>query len=574
MAVFPAPPLLGVSLTPPTLLTKEDPHLVDGFSTRVTEHIRTLSAQLTGLFDDTFHGRVGLHVQEVVRDLFDQWLIASLSPGVAETERVVVESLEKGLPAPRTKRELVRLLPFNAESVERMVEFIQSHQEGAGVDRDMVESQVWQLFNEKRATYLAQTANAIVCRMVMGLVIRDKVRGRGRPPLQVDRTDDYWRLVSDYRLVFPSIFALNEFDWWFVSPLVPLEAGERRTLEATTRGGLGNAMRDAWRTLSDYDYSEVNLDVWKDVYLNVAGEGHIRAFGFVPTPDEIVDLILDLVQYESSTIGLCSRSLLDPACGTGTFAVEALVRLRAHLEKPMSCHSTPDREARWEIARRRLDTVVSSIVAIDVHPFASFLTSINLTFLIMDWFLDVVHHDPSFSLQWRVITHDSLATSPLIPSPSAENGRLLEAQRRQYSYMEAMRERYDFVVGNPPWGGVLRGALGPLGDLEGKRRWERLFPNQKMGKTDIYIFFIARALRLCKDGGSVGLITQNTWTTMDFGAPIRGELARRAKIIHFVNLGSLGPVVFPRFTNYPSILTFQRIDPDPDHALLEINVRA
>jgi len=72
-----------------------------------------------------------------------------------------------------------------------------------------------------------------------------------------------------------------------------------------------------------------------------------------------------------------------PACGSGAFVTTALGRLLAHFEADAPCHKELSKkgEPAWKSAEKRLKLVGELVHAIDLHPFASFLTTLNVLFM-------------------------------------------------------------------------------------------------------------------------------------------------------------------------------------------------
>jgi type I restriction-modification system DNA methylase subunit len=373
------------------------------------------------------------------------------------------------------------------------------------------------------------------------------------------------------------IYFLSEFDWWYVPDVY------RGTLSSQQQAQLHNieeeldvALAHVNKILETYNFTYVDRDVWKEVYLFYLSEDERRRLGFVPTPDEIVELILDLVGYDENCEGLCQRKLLDPACGSGTFLVEAVLRLRRHLERKMPCHAAVHRRELpiWERKRKMLDMITEAIHGVDIHPFATFLTTLNLLFQLLDLYAEVKDHYPNYTLRLKVVTHDALVLEPSLRGYQEElaNARLKEAVERTKEYNEINGMRFHYVVGNPPWGGVLRGKLGPLGDSKKRRE----YGNYKgaFGKFDIYVLFIERGLKWLDKGGVLGMITQITYLDSGFGRGIISYIKDNASVTHFIDLSELGDIIFPGFTNYPAITIMKKVKPRGDTNLIRIKVGA
>jgi predicted helicase len=328
----------------------------------------------------------------------------------------------------------------------------------------------------------------------------------------------------------------------------------------------------AYSMLKRYDFELVDLDIWKKVYQGFLSREDINRLGFVTTPDEIVDLILDLASYSEAETELCKREVLDLACGSGTFLVEALSRLRKHLETDMPCHKKEKGLPEWIVQKEVLETILRNINGIDINPFAAFLTTMNLTFLLIDIYSKVKHKYAGFSLSFNVATHDSLAKRPVVQQIDPKiNSRVREAVTRSRRYSELCDRRFDLVVGNPPWGAVLRGAIGPLGDENQREFYKKEYKKSAIGKYDYYVLFMDRGIRWLKDNGTLAMITQVTYVSQGFGEGIKKVIRDQASFEVFVDVSNFGPLIFPKYVNYPAITVLCKSGKQKDVTLVEVS---
>jgi type I restriction-modification system DNA methylase subunit len=311
--------------------------------------------------------------------------------------------------------------------------------------------------------------------------------------------------------------------------------------------------------MKTYEYQSVDLDVWKIVYQEFLSTEQINKLGFVTTPDQIVELILDLVGYDQNRMGLCNETILDPACGSGTFLVEALLRLLKHLEKNMPCHKHKPGTPKWEEEKTVLETVTKNIHGVDIHPFATFLTTLNLTFLTIDLYANVAQHYPGFGLEQDIATHDALSDKPTIqaPSPPYTNARFQEKMQRTKHFADLLDQKFNFVVGNPPWGAVLKGVMGPLGEAASRDEYKKRYESAT-GKYDIFVLFMERGIKWLKQKGKLGMITQVSWVSQGFGKGIKNIMKHEGTPRIFVDMQEVGGIIFPDWTNYPAITILER----------------
>jgi hypothetical protein len=120
--------------------------------------------------------------------------------------------------------------------------------------------------------------------------------------------------------------------------------------------------------LKEYDpgtselYPERVKDLFKRLYQNLVPRKVRHDLGEYFTPDWLADLVLDEVGYEGNP----EKRLLDPACGSGTFLVLAISRVKAWAEKEFH----PDKK---ELLRR----ITSNVIGVDLNPLAVLAAKAN-----------------------------------------------------------------------------------------------------------------------------------------------------------------------------------------------------
>jgi len=542
---------------PKTKLAKNNETGVQRFTADITNCIQNLEPILTDAFESIRKGEVGAEARELVLKLFDEWLYRSNLPKVGDA----CKYLQKVLAKWENRVERIRLdVKKNLVGLRNLddlsVEITSKIAKGAKIP-DAISSDVWIAYAAQTRSFMLQTAHFIVSRLLMYLVGVDK---KAWEPLVVQHVEKpylqfYWNLRSSMSDFLPGLYFLNEFDWLYIPDAMRqgLSSEHKRVLGAIEDKfdiAIGRFFKEIY---DQYDYTEMDMDVWKTVYQKFLSPEDVNKLGFVTTPDEIVDLVLDLIGYTKGQDELCKKTILDPACGSGTFLVEALVRLKEHLQTRMKCHDFDERKPAWERDKQIIENITSNIHGIDIHPFATFLTTTNLTFQVIENYSNVRHKYPGYSLEFNVVTHDALARSPPATKTLAtENGRLKEAVRRSEKYAKLCSKKYDYVVGNPPWGSILKGGIGPLRDKKTKLDYQARFKSA-YDKYDIFVLFMERGIKWTTKNGSVGMITPNTWPSARFGDGIKKVIRERTGVEYLVDMGTLGSILFPQKTNYPAI---------------------
>jgi adenine-specific DNA-methyltransferase len=93
---------------------------------------------------------------------------------------------------------------------------------------------------------------------------------------------------------------------------------------------------------------------------------------------------------------------------------------------------------------------------------------------------------------------------------------------------------FDVVIGNPPY----LSEKGH-GDIFQPVRYSELGERFYVGKMDYFYFFFHCGLDLLKDGGVLGFITTNYFTTATYAAKLRADLAQRSTPKVILNFGDL-----------------------------------
>jgi len=555
-------------------LIKSDHIAINMFTVDMDKAIAEITEELRDIFAAFREGKCGQRIKNVTLQLFDEWLARNLLPKIEDTVKATIVEIKKAEDIEELKTKLTKKLSALRNIDEYAVNVFAKTKQGKSAESSAREH-VWQIYELHLGNFFVQTATLLVGRILMHLVGVDKQawaeinvqQGGANPYFSL-----YWTLRRGMSEYLPSVYALNELDWLYVSDIEKegLENQYSNMLsQFETR--LDKDLGRAYNMLKRYSFDLVDLDIWKKVYQNFLSREDINRLGFVTTPDEIVDMILDLAHYTENLDKLCKCSVLDPACGSGTFLVEAVSRLRKHLESDMPCHKRSKGEPKWVLQRSMLETILRNINGIDINPFASFLTTTNLTFQLIDLYSKVKHKYQDFSLSFNIATHDSLARKPTVQQIDPKvNSRVKEAVSRSKRYSSLCDRKFNLVVGNPPWGAVLRGAIGPLGDEKQREFYKQEYRRSATGKYDYYVLFMERGIRWLEDCGILAMITQVTYVSQAFGEGIKDVIKDQTSCEVFVDVSSLGPLIFPRYTNYPAITVLRKGETQKKLILVEV----
>ncbi|MDW8031512.1 MAG: N-6 DNA methylase [Candidatus Bipolaricaulota bacterium] len=171
---------------------------------------------------------------------------------------------------------------------------------------------------------------------------------------------------------FQSLFASDIFDWWLDLP--KLDSAAHATIEA---------LAEATLAVFQFDFSELSGDLLGQLYQSYFDPETRKALGEFYTPPEIVEFILDHVEYQGPNIA--AKRLLDPACGSGTFLVYALKRYL---------------EASSGTLKEKLQSLRDGfrIVGFDINPFAVLMAQVNYALHLLPAYAQVLKDDPDFKI--------------------------------------------------------------------------------------------------------------------------------------------------------------------------------
>jgi hypothetical protein len=452
-----------------------------------------------------------------------------------------------------------------------------------------IELLCWPLYDQAIQKLCAQTAHVLVARIlfyrigeddagfpirISGPVLAAAIApGETSLSLQGRAISLFERLRSEQESSFPILYGLGEFDWWMILP------DRRSALNANSSVAvapldkeLDLAFRRCFRCMDGYQFIEMDIDIWRDVYQHYLPWEERQRLGGFYTPDELVELVLDEIGYDIDDPNLAEKTFLDPASGSGAFLVGALSRLLKNLTKFGPPGIPSGKQPPWVRAEHELRAVQRCLHAVDIHPFAAFLSTLNVLFLVLPRYREVRLKNPHFAFEPAIMAHDSLfltVEEVRLAGVFAEhiNGRAQRASKDQRRYAKLLKNEFDFVIGNPPWSGILKGPLAAIYDEVQKGRLKDSFPASTTGKYDIYGLFMERSLRFLKPGGRFALVTQDTYMEKEWAKRLREKLSNDTTILTVIDFNPCGQLFFHAM-NTPAITVVEKEKAGKDHNVL------
>jgi len=200
------------------------------------------------------------------------------------------------------------------------------------------------------------------------------------------------------------------------------------------REQFSRAVADVFFSILKFDFSRVEGDPLGNLYQRYFDPETRKALGEFYTPREVIDYIMDGVDYD---VGVSAERLIDPACGSGTFLVEAVRRYKNDVRR---YNDNPD----WEDHLTELCSR-PHIVGLDIHPFAVLMAQIRFMVEILPEYREAKRNNPQFTIR----------RLPIFRTDSLRNERestgldLGEDGQRQLTFDSLTEDNQDVLIPVP-----------------------------------------------------------------------------------------------------------------------------
>ena len=247
---------------------------------------------------------------------------------------------------------------------------------------------------------------------------------------------------------------------------------------------------------SQYDFSDVTNDLLGFTYEAFIERVARNQKGHFLTPPEVVEYMLDRADYTLPTI--IGESLLDPACGSGSFLVHAARRLRRVIQTTMAQRDPVDR------SRMFVEQVKSKLVGLEVNPFSCYLAELNLFIQALDDLIVLWRKGERPDIErFAIYNTNSLEMPQAVLSSSSEYSATTTFTDEALDEAASIKSRagaFSYVISNPPY--VNRGII-----LGAKSYGEYPFYREVVkGDENFYLLFLRLATYYVAPGGSICFI--------------------------------------------------------------------
>lgn len=233
--------------------------------------------------------------------------------------------------------------------------------------------------------------------------------------------------------------------------------------------------------------------------------------------------------------------IVDPACGSGAFLIEAFEQMFAEYRKAESFLTQLGADAGlFKLSKTILE---HNLYGVDLNGAAIEIARLSC------WIKTAEHGEKLSRLDGKIVQGNSVVSDPAF-SPDA-----FDWPARFPEVFAA--GGFDVVVGNPPYV---------------RQEWiKEIKPHLQQhykaydGTADLFVYFYELGLNLLKPGGRLGYIVTNKWLKAGYGGPLRKLYGEAAWVEQVADFGH-AKQIFPDADVFPCILVARKPTADPPPA--------
>ncbi len=230
---------------------------------------------------------------------------------------------------------------------------------------------------------------------------------------------------------------------------------------------------------------------------------------------------------------LKSLRILDPACGSGAFLIEAFDQLHALYEiSNARLEELRGHRTLFDLDRQILQ---HNLYGVDLNAEAIQICKLSL------WIKTAAHGKQLTSLDHSIREGNSVVSDTTV-HPKAFDW--------QTAFPEVFAQGgFDVVVGNPPY--VRQELLTPF------KPWLEARYASYHGMADLYVYFYELGQRVLKPGGLLSYIVTNKWMKAGYGEPLRRFFRDQAWVRSVVDFGH-AKQIFEEADVFPCIIVAEK----------------
>lgn len=298
---------------------------------------------------------------------------------------------------------------------------------------------------------------------------------------------------------------------------------------------IGGWLEDRRRALGYYDLPP--FDPTKDYpKIQKAKGGGIK----VSKPTPVAQA--HLAYWQAYAQALAAIKVIDPACGSGAFLVQAF----DYLSEEIRCASNEIQQLQGGVGELFVHVpsrLLGNLYGVDLNAESVEITKLSL------WLKTANRQEKLRNLDDRIKRGNSVIADPAVDAAAFD---------WQAEFPDIMAAGgFDVVLGNPPY--VRMEVLKPV-----KPYLEKTFTTAT-DRADLFVYFYEQGLRLLNAQGWLGYISSSTFMKTGSGSNLRALLASQATMQRVVDFGDRQ--VFEGATTYPVIMVMKKGGPPATHAI-------
>ena len=234
---------------------------------------------------------------------------------------------------------------------------------------------------------------------------------------------------------------------------------------------------------------------------------------------------------------LGSIRILDPACGSGAFLIEALDQL--HIEYEHTNDRVQELRGFAELFDLDRKILQENLYGVDLNDEAVHIAKLSL------WIKTAVQGKELTSLDHNLRVGNSIVADSQIDARAFD----WKAEFPEVFEPEQGSGGFDVVIGNPPY--IRQEWLSPIKPYLQSRY------AAYHGMADLYVYFYELGLSLLKPGGRLSYVVTNKWMKAGYGEPLRKFFAEKGWVESVVDFGH-AKQIFQDADVFPSIIVVRR----------------
>lgn len=225
--------------------------------------------------------------------------------------------------------------------------------------------------------------------------------------------------------------------------------------------------------------------------------------------------------------------IVDPACGSGAFLIEAFDQLHAHYEVSNArLEELRGHRTLFDLDRQILQ---HNLYGADLNAEAIQICQLSL------WIKTAAHGKQLTSLDHSIREGNSIISDTTVHAKAFD---------WQAAFPEVMAQGgFDVVVGNPPY--VRQELLTPF------KPWLEQRYASYHGMADLYVYFYELGMKLLRPGGLMSYIVTNKWMKAGYGEPLRRFFRDQAWVRSVVDFGH-AKQIFEEADVFPCIIVAEK----------------